>query len=121
MNSEEEEFTLQDKSAPIRELAELFDDSIMKSSTRLLIVVSLSVNKRMVFTDLLKLTGVGKGSLSNHLERLSAGGYIRLRVTPTLRGPRTVAEITQKGLDTYQKYLGIIEKIRNSDESSSFK
>lgn len=110
----------QDLSAPIRELAELFDDTTMKSSVRLLIVISLSINKKMGFTDLLRLTGVGKGSLSNHLERLSAGGYIRLRVIPTLGGPRTIAEITHKGLEMYGKYLGIMEKIRSSTEHSGF-
>jgi DNA-binding MarR family transcriptional regulator len=117
--SGEQESQVQDRSAPIRELAELFDDVTMKSSVRLLIVISLSINRRMVFTDLLKLTGAGKGSLSNHLERLSIGGYIRLRVIPTLGGPRTIAEITQKGLDLYRKYLEIMEKIRGSTESPS--
>jgi len=116
--SGEPESQVEDRSASIRELAELFDDVTMKSSLRLLIVISLSINKRMGFTDLLKLTGAGKGSLSNHLERLSAGGYIRLRVIPTLGGPRTVAEVTQKGLETYRKYLEIMEKIRGSTEHS---
>ncbi|PSN84658.1 hypothetical protein B9Q02_09295 [Candidatus Marsarchaeota G1 archaeon BE_D] len=103
----------------IKEFAEFLEDSTLKSSVRLLIVISLALNKRLSFSDLLKLTGIGKGSLSNHLERLSARGYLRTRVVLTLNGPRTIAEITQKGMQIYQKYLKLMEKIRSLKENPS--
>ncbi|MEM0272242.1 MAG: transcriptional regulator [Thermoprotei archaeon] len=109
--SEEESET--SSSSALKELADFLDDSTLKSSIRLLIVISLALNRKLGFTDLLELTGTGKGSLSNHLDRLASSGYIKLRIVPTLKGPRTIAEITQKGLETYQKYLVLIEKIRD--------
>jgi DNA-binding MarR family transcriptional regulator len=101
----------QQASIPLKKMAELFDDATLKSSIRLLIVVSLALNKTMIFTELLELTGVGKGSLSNHLERLASAGYVRIRGVPTLKGPRTIVEITQKGIETYEKYLDAIRAI----------
>lgn len=113
MNDEEkEESERGGGSGAIRELAEFFEDPTLKSSVRLLIVISLALNRRLGFTELLELTGTGKGSLSNHLERLAAAGYVKIRVVPTLKGPRTVVEVTDKGLETYRKYLALIEKIR---------
>jgi DNA-binding MarR family transcriptional regulator len=97
---------------PLRGLSGLFNDSALRSSVRLLILISLALNKKLSFVDLLELTGVGKGSLSNHLERLSSTGYVKTRIVPTLSGPRLVAEITEKGMDTYKVYLDLVEKIR---------
>jgi DNA-binding MarR family transcriptional regulator len=113
--SKEEEFEQSEEELePLKGLSELFDDSALRSSARLLILISLALNKRLGFVDLLGLTGAGKGSLSNHLERLRSNGYVKTRIVPTLSGPRLMAEITEKGLDTYKEYLKLVEKIRDS-------
>ena len=58
--------------------------------------------------DLLSLTGTGKGSLSNHLEKLETSGYIRTKTKMTFGGPRVVIEITPKGMDAYNSLVGAL-------------
>ncbi|HZW54922.1 MAG TPA: transcriptional regulator [Nitrososphaerales archaeon] len=90
----------------------MFSDPCLKSSTRILILFSLALNSRLGFVDLLNLTGTGKGSLSNHLEKLEAAGYIRTRSTMTFSEPRIVAEITEKGLESYKTLVKTIGELR---------
>ena len=40
---------------------------VMKSTARLIIVISLAINRKLSFSDLLTITALGKGSLGNHL------------------------------------------------------
>jgi DNA-binding transcriptional ArsR family regulator len=58
----------------LKDLGEQFSDPALKSSTRVLILISLALNRRMSVVRLLSLTGTGKGSLSNHLEKLERSG-----------------------------------------------
>ena len=47
------------------------------------------------------LTGLGKGSLENHLNKLESSGYVRITSEKSIgaRGiPRQMVEITEKGL-----------------------
>lgn len=56
----------------------------------------------MSSVQLRTLTGLGKGSLENHLNKLESLGYVRLSRAKSLgaRGvPRQMVEITDKGLD----------------------
>jgi DNA-binding MarR family transcriptional regulator len=95
----------------LKSLSEQFNDPCLKSSTRVLILFSLALNKRLGFVDLLKLTGTGKGSLSNHLEKLESSGYIKQRTQMTFGGSRIVAEITAKGLESYDTLLSSLKKL----------
>lgn len=95
----------------LRALGEQLSDSCLKSSTRILIVISLALNRKLGFVDLLNLTGMGKGSLSNHLEKLEAEGYVRSRSVMTFGGSRAVYEITQKGIDAYANLLKVFGKL----------
>jgi DNA-binding MarR family transcriptional regulator len=86
----------------IRSLKEQLDDSTFKSSTRILILVLLALARRMNSVQLRTVTGLGKGSLENHLNKLESFGYVRLSYAKSMgaRGvPRQTAEITEKGLD----------------------
>jgi len=86
----------------IRSLREQLDDSTFKSSARILILVLLALARRMSSVQLRTLTGLGKGSLENHLNKLESFGYIKLSYTKSMgaRGvPRQTVEITEKGLD----------------------
>jgi DNA-binding transcriptional ArsR family regulator len=89
----------------------LLDEPALRSTARLLILASLALNRRMGFATLLQLTGLGKGSLSAHLDQLEEAGLLRLRRVFTIAGPRVVADITPKGLDAYEKYIGALEKL----------
>jgi DNA-binding MarR family transcriptional regulator len=95
----------------LKSLSTQFNDPSLKSSTRVLILFSLALNQKLGFMDLLNLTGTGKGSLSNHLEKLEASGYIRTKSVMTFGGPRIVAEITEKGLESYKDLLGSLKKL----------
>jgi DNA-binding MarR family transcriptional regulator len=99
----------------LKSLGEQLSDPCLKSSTRVLILVSLAINKRLGFLDLLQLTGMGKGSLSNHLEKLETGGYIRTRRTMVWGGHRVVAEITEKGLSAYGAYVSAMRALGSAE------
>lgn len=77
----------------------------LKSSVRLLILISLGINRRLNFSDLLKLTGTGKGSLHNHLSKLEASGYVKITRYSFFSSPKVRVEITESGRDVVQHYL----------------
>jgi DNA-binding transcriptional ArsR family regulator len=74
----------------------------LRNSVRVLILISLGINRRLSFTDLLELTGTSKGSLSHHLEQLAGARLTQSRMVFTLGGPRVQVEITPQGLNVYQ-------------------
>ncbi len=80
-------------------------DASLKSSARILILASLALNRKMTFMNLLTLTGIGKGSLSFHLEKLESSNYITIRTKATFSGDRTMIEITEKGKDAYNSLV----------------
>ncbi|MDG7002178.1 MAG: transcriptional regulator [Nitrososphaerota archaeon] len=85
----------------IRSLNEQLSDSTFKSSARILILVLLALSRRMSSVDLRMLTGLGKGSLENHLNKLESLGYVTISNAKSIgaRGvPRQMVEITEKGL-----------------------
>jgi len=98
----------------IRSLKEQLSDSTFKSSTRILILVLLSLARRMSSVQLRSLTGLGKGSLENHLNKLESFGYIKVSYTKSM-GARGVArqtvEITREGLEVCQKLLRSIKSL----------
>jgi DNA-binding MarR family transcriptional regulator len=95
----------------LRSLGTQLNDPSLRSTTRLLILFSLALNKKLGFMDLLKLTGTGKGSLSNHLEKLEASGYVKSTSTMTFSGARIVYEITTKGAEVYESLVQTLGKL----------
>lgn len=87
----------------IKLLNEQLSDSTFKSSTRILLLVLLAQARKMSSVELRALTGLGKGSLENHLNKLESFGYVKISNAKSIgaRGvPRQLVEITEKGLDT---------------------
>ncbi len=85
----------------IRSLNEQLSDSTFKSSTRILILVLLALSRRLSSVELRTLTGLGKGSLENHLHKLEGFGYVRMSNAKSIgaRGStRQMVEITEKEL-----------------------
>jgi len=82
---------------PLESLGEQFAQEELRSSTRVLIMLSLGVNHRMSFAALLRLSHCAKGSLSYHLKQLESAGLVHVSTVFTLGGPRVVADITEKG------------------------
>jgi DNA-binding MarR family transcriptional regulator len=87
----------------LRALGEYLLADPLKNSVRLLILISLGMNRRLSFTDLLELTRVSKGSLSHHLDQLASAGLTRSRMVFTIGGPRVQVEITPSGLAVYER------------------
>lgn len=101
--------------AALQDLGARLNDPALKSSARLLILVSLAINGRLSFQDLMRLTTLGKGSLSNHLERLESARYITTKRTLVWGGHRVVAEITKEGMEVYDSYIRVMKELGDTD------
>jgi len=111
-NRRDSEKIVKDKT--IKSLNEQLGDSALKSSTRILILVLLAQARRMSSVELRTLTGLGKGSLENHLNRLESFGYVKISNAKSLgaRGsPRQMVEITENGLDACRALVKSISSL----------
>lgn len=95
----------------LSQLAEELTNTPFKSSVRLIILMSLGVSKRMRLTDLMIITGCGKGSISNHIKKLEDSGFVTTRDVSVFTSPRIIVEITDKGMVFYNKYLDLVGDI----------
>lgn len=92
-------------------LSTQLNEPVMKSTARLIIIISLALNKKLTFTDLLAITAVGKGSLSNHLDKLKESGLIKIKTVFRPSGPGVSIEITNEGMSAYETYSKILKKL----------
>lgn len=83
--------------SPDSELGLPLRGELFRHTSRLVILLSLGTNKRLGFSQLLKLTGLSKGSLSHHLHQLEAARFVSVREVFTTSGPRVVVSITPAG------------------------
>ena len=98
----------------VRSLNEQLNDSTFKSSGRIMILVLLAMSRKMSSVELRTLTGLGKGSLENHLNKLESFGYVKIGNAKSLgaRGvPRQLVEITEKGLDACRSLVKNISSL----------
>jgi DNA-binding PadR family transcriptional regulator len=68
----------------------------------------------MSSVELRTLTGLGKGSLENHLNKLESYGYVKISNAKSIgaRGvPRQIVEITDKGLDACRSLVKSISSL----------
>ena len=70
----------------------------------------------MSFVNLQNLIGIGKGSLSNHLDKMGSDGYIVTRTKATFSGDRTVVEITDKGMKAYNSMLEALSAFKRESK-----
>lgn len=92
-------------------LGKQLNEPVMKSTARLIIIISLAINRKLSFTDLLTITSLGKGSLSNHLEKLQKNGLIKIKTVFKQNGPRVSIEITEIGLEAYRNYSALLREL----------
>ena len=95
----------------ISELSEQLQEPLLKSSIRMVIIISLVHNKRLSFTELSKLTFSGKGSLSNHISKLEERGLLKTYYAFSVSGPRLMLTITDSGMRVYNDYANLLKKI----------
>lgn len=111
------------ESDSLKRLSLIFNDRALKSSPRLLILLSLSMNRKLRFTELSKLTGLAKGSLGNHLMKLSSSGYITIIEYSFFSSKRTTIKITEKGFETVRKYISAVNELEleyKKEKNSTF-
>ena len=84
----------------------------LKSSNRILILILLAMNKKPTATELRALTGLGKGSLENHLGKPESEGYVKMKNAKSFGGWRQVVEITEKGLKGCRTLLEAIRGVQ---------
>ena len=96
---------------PLESLGEQFSQEELRSSTRVLIMLSLGVNRRMSFAALLRLSHCAKGSLSYHLKQLESASLIHVSTVFTLGGPRVVADITEKGRARFTELMDELQHL----------
>jgi DNA-binding MarR family transcriptional regulator len=99
----------------LKSLSDRLSDPALKSSARVLILISLSISKKLSFVELLALTGLGKGSLENHLEKLSTSEFVVTRNIKTFSGTREFVEITKKGQEICRSLLMELQKVGKLD------
>jgi len=99
----------------LKVLGDFLRQEPLKNSVRVLILMSLGMNRHLGFTDLLELTSVSKGSLSHHLDQLAAAGYVRSRMVFTLAGPRLRVEITAQGLEVFERLTQSLSQVASHD------
>ena len=98
----------------IKSLNEQLSDPTFKSSTRIMILVLLAQARRMSSVELRTLTGLGKSSLENHLNKLEGFGYVRISNAKSIGGrgsPMQTIEIAQKGLDACRALVKSISSL----------
>ncbi len=79
-------------------------DRIIHEPARLNIMLYLYVVENADFVYLLHKTGLSKGNLSVHLQKLEANGYLEIMKEFLNRKPHTMVRLTQRGRDAFTAY-----------------
>jgi DNA-binding MarR family transcriptional regulator len=88
-----------DEANPIGEV-----DRVIHEPARLLIVALLSAVQEADFLYLQRETGLTKGNLSSHLDKLDRAGYVGIEKTFRGKIPWTVLRITPRGKSAFREY-----------------
>lgn len=99
----------------LKALSDLLAEPSLKSSARVLILISLSINKKLNLGELCVLTGLGKSSVQNHLGKLSSSHYISTRNVKTFGGLREVVVITPEGLEACSALLKALQDVQSAE------
>ncbi len=94
-------------------------DPDLMNPKRFLIATLLYVMGPRTMADLVRALGLTWGDLDSNLRRLRDRGFVELRKVLTLKGPRTVAVLTEKGLEEYERLVESLRKLLSSLSSSA--
>lgn len=95
----------------VKKLIDLLNNEVFSNSARLGILISLYILGKLTFSDLQKSTGLPKSSLFLHLKILEEYKLVKIKRILTLSGPRTIIEITEKGLNIVKEYANLIKDL----------
>jgi len=93
-------------------------DPILMNPTRFIIATTLYLFGPKKEGDLKKMLGIPWGNLSTHLRRLEEAGYIRRRHVLTVRGPRVLVSLTERGVDAYSELSATLRKLLKDVEKT---
>ncbi len=93
-------------------------DPILMNPTRFIIATTLYLFGQKKEGDLKKILGIPWGNLSTHLRRLEEAGYIKRRHVLTVRGPRVMVSLTERGLDAYSELSTTLRKLLEGVEKT---
>lgn len=79
--------------------------------TRLRIFTYLYANGETSFSTLQDDLAVTEGNLSNHLHKIETAGCIVVEKTFVDRKPRTTYQLTDKGRETFEEHIGMLEDL----------
>jgi DNA-binding MarR family transcriptional regulator len=86
-------------------------DRAVHAPARLMILAFLSVVDSADFTFLLNQTGLTRGNLSSHLQKLEEVGYISVQKEFVDRIPRTLIRLTDGGREAIQTYRETMRQV----------
>ncbi len=86
-------------------------DRIIHEPARLNIMLYLYVVENADFVYLVHKTGLTKGNLSVHLQKLETNGYLEIMKEFLNRKPHTLVRLTQRGRDAFEAYRETILSI----------
>lgn len=94
-------------------------DRMVHKPSRLAILTILRRNGESNYLLILRLTGLSKGNLSNHLAKLEEAGLVDIGKRFEGNKPLTAVRLTNAGRAVIEGYWGVMESIaRRSRESS---
>jgi DNA-binding MarR family transcriptional regulator len=86
-------------------------DKVLMNPKRFLIATALYLRGPSTMAELKRITGLEWGDLESNIRRLREAGYVAVRKVPTLKGPRTVVELTPAGRARYERLVEELERI----------
>lgn len=86
-------------------------DKLIHEPARLAVLTILDAVESADFLYLKKATGLTKGNLSVHLQKLEEGGLIEIQKTFQGKYPRTLCKLTGKGKKAFDLYKDQLKSI----------
>jgi DNA-binding MarR family transcriptional regulator len=86
-------------------------DRMVHAPARLMILAFLSAVDSADFTFLLNQTGLTRGNLSSHLQKLEDAGYISVQKEFVDRIPHTLIRLTDEGREAIQTYKETMRQV----------
>ncbi|MHC4956383.1 MAG: winged helix-turn-helix domain-containing protein [Planctomycetota bacterium] len=86
-------------------------DKLIHEPARLLLLSCLYVVKSADFVFLISHTGLTKGNLVSHMDKLESAGYVAIEKTFVDRTPRTLYRMTPAGRSSFRSYRKNLMKI----------
>lgn len=97
-------------SKPFEEMSTL--DRLVHEPARLAILTALAACRSCDFVYLQSLTGITKGNLSNHLQKLQEGGLLEAEKGFRGKVPQTTLRLTPKGRTAIERHWKRLEDLR---------